>query len=472
MPAGDSSFRRAAKMLRDLAASNVSAAARAADAIDRNVRDADLKCFIGFDAVLAVSAARTVDVKFAGLPAPLRGVPLAVKDNIDLAGSPTSAGTPALAGSIAVATAPALQRLLDAGAFVLGKANMHELAFGVTSRNAAFGFVRNPADRSRSAGGSSGGCAAAVAAGIVPAALGTDTGGSLRVPAAFCGIVGFRPSTGRYPDGGVVPLAASRDTIGPMARVVGDVALLDSVVTGDGILAVPAPNSIRLGVPRGFLTEDLDPQIGQAWQRCLERLADAGTELVAVDVPGLWDLIDATSPLITRYELRRDLETRILPRAGGMSEAGFVASIASSDVRTLFEMTLDSQGAPSAEDYRRAVQVQLPRMRGLLTDVFATHRLDAWIFPTVPIPPFSLEADREVMLNGSARPLFMTTVRNMQQASLAGMPSVSMPMPRAADALPCGLCAESLPGSDRRLLAVAASIELALSGHCSIEESR
>jgi len=191
-------------------------------------------------------------------------------------------------------------------------------------------------------------------------------------------------------------------------------------------------------------------------------------------VPGLWDLIDATSPLITRYELRRDLAACMLTRAGGMSAAGFVASIASPDVRALFEMTLHSQGAPSAEDYRRAVQVQLPQMRRLLADVFATHRLDAWIFPTVPVPPFSLEADREVMLNGSARPLFMTTVRNMQQASLAGMPSVSMPMPmpRAADALPCGLCAESLPGSDRRLLAVAASIELALSGHCCIVESQ
>jgi mandelamide amidase len=256
-----------------------------------------------------------------------------------------------------------------------------------------------------------------------------------------------------------------------MARVVGDVALLDSVVTGDAILSVPTPDSITLGVPRGFLTEDLDCQVGHAWQQALERVADADTRLVEVDVPGLWDLIDATSPLITRHELQRDFAACILTRAGGMSAAGFVASIASPDVRALFEMMLDSQGAPSAEDYQWAVQVQLPQMRRLLADVFAMHRLDAWIFPTVPVLPFSLELEREVELNGKLRPLFSTTVRNMQQASLAGMPSLSMPIPREAGELPCGLCVESLPGSDNRLLAVASSIELALSGHRSIEES-
>ena len=163
---------------------------------------------------------------------PLHGVPLALKDNLDTADMPTTGGTPGLRGSRPARNAPVVQRLLDAGAIVFGKANLHELAYGITNNNAGFGAARNPYDRTRIPGGSSGGVGAAVGARIVPGGIGSDTGGSVRVPAALCGIVGFRPTTGRWPQAGIVPISHTRDTAGPMTRSVADCVLLDRVVTG------------------------------------------------------------------------------------------------------------------------------------------------------------------------------------------------------------------------------------------------
>lgn len=435
-------------------------AARVIDAVRATT---GLNAFIGFDADRLREAARADGPRTGALA----GVAIAIKDNIDVAGWPTSAGTPALRNTIATGTAPAVQRLVDAGALVAGKTNLHELAFGITSRNAAFGFVANPHDPSRSAGGSSGGSAAAVGAGVVAAALGTDTGGSMRVPAAFCGIVGFRPSHGRYPPAGVVPLAASRDVIGPMANNVADVALLDAIICGDDSPLQLPDRPLVLGVPHGFLTDELDVAVDVPWRTALRTLAAAGARLVDVEVSGLLELIDATSPVVTRRDLRRDFPAHILARTAGLNATQFVASIASPDVRAVFEFMLGDVAVPGAADCRHVEQVLLPRMRALIATTFAAHGLDAWLFPTVPVPPFPLEADREVLLNGTPRPLFQTGVRNLQHASLAGMPSLSLPMPVAAAALPCGLCVEALPGRDRPLLGVAAWVEAVLAGRGS-----
>src|SRR5262249_37847638 len=173
----------------------------------------------------------------------LDGVPLIIKDNIDTADYPTTAGTPALARHRPKQNAAVVTRLIDAGALVLGKANVQELAFGPTSTNAAFGPVHNPYDATRIPGGSSGGTGAAVAARLAPAGLGTDTGGSIRVPASLCGVVGFRPSMLRWPQAGIVPISHTRDTAAPLARSVADCALLDGAVTGgaSGIAAADLP---------------------------------------------------------------------------------------------------------------------------------------------------------------------------------------------------------------------------------------
>ncbi|MEO8059617.1 MAG: amidase family protein, partial [Burkholderiales bacterium] len=196
----------------------------------------DLNAFIVLDRAGAIAAARKVDaMRSSGVALPrLAGLPIVVKDNINTRDLPTTAGTAALRDVRPKANAPTLQTLIDAGAIVLGKTNMHELAFGITSTNLTSfaGPVKNPYDTSRIPGGSSGGTAAAIAARIVPSGLGTDTGGSTRVPAALCGIVGLRPSVGnggaerRYDSAGVVPISHTRDTVGPMGRSVADVALL------------------------------------------------------------------------------------------------------------------------------------------------------------------------------------------------------------------------------------------------------
>ena len=191
----------------------------------------DLNAFISLNEERANAAAAALDEQSGtGI---LHGLPIAVKDAIAAAGLPATAGTEALRGYLPEKDADVVEPLIAAGAFVLGKLNMHELSYGITSNNGAFGPVRNPYDLERIPGGSSGGAGAAVAAGLVPAALGTDTGGSVRIPAALCGVVGFRPTTGRYSQKGIVPVSHTRDTAGPLCRSVSDAAMIDAAITGE-----------------------------------------------------------------------------------------------------------------------------------------------------------------------------------------------------------------------------------------------
>ncbi|MES1161464.1 MAG: amidase family protein, partial [Rhizobacter sp.] len=191
---------------------------------------------------------------------PLFGVPLVFKDNIDVAGMPTTAGSPWMADHVPRLHAGVTQRLLDAGALVLGKSNLHEWSQGVTGHNHAYGPARNPHDPSRIAGGSSGGNAVVLATRAAPAAIGTDTGGSVRVPAALCGLVGFRPTIGRWPGDGLVPISPTFDTAGAMARSVADCWLLDGAVTGGPVCGAAASlRGLRLGVPEAYFWEWLDP---------------------------------------------------------------------------------------------------------------------------------------------------------------------------------------------------------------------
>ena len=163
----------------------------------------------------------------------LHGVPIALKDNINTAAFPTTAGTPALRRHRPKANAPVAQALIDAGAIVFGKTGLHELAFGITSNNPGFGAIHNPFDPKHVPGGSSGGSGAVVGARVVPASIGTDTGGSVRVPAAFCGVQGFRPTVRRWPQAGIVPISSTRDTAGPLARNAADLAAIDAAVTSE-----------------------------------------------------------------------------------------------------------------------------------------------------------------------------------------------------------------------------------------------
>lgn len=261
-----------------------------------------LNAFITYDPAGSASRAAEIDADVAAgkRSGPLAGVPIALKDNICTLDYPTTCGSRILEGYRSPFEATIVRRLRDAGAVIIGKTNLDEFAMGSTTENSAFGPTRNPHDSERTAGGSSGGSAAAVAAGIVPAAVGTDTGGSVRQPAAYCGVVGLKPSYGRISRYGVVTFASSLDTVGIFGRSVADAALLLEVLSGpdrfDATAAdLPAPDldnavegdlkGLVIGVPREFFPEQLDPGIAAACSAAIERMRDAGAEIREVSLP-------------------------------------------------------------------------------------------------------------------------------------------------------------------------------------------
>ena len=431
--------------------------------VDMAERRRDLNAFITFDREHALVAARKADglaarKSFAG---PLHGVPIVVKDNIHVAGLPSSAGTPGLQGFVPVRNAPVAEKLIRAGAIVLGKTNMHELAFGITSNNAAFGPARNAYDPSRIAGGSSGGTGNAIAARMAPAGLGSDTGGSVRIPAALNGISGLRPSLGRYSQEGITPIAHTRDTAGPMAREVADLVLLDTIITGARDKVAPATlRGLRVGVPRAVFWKNLDAETERVATAALDRLREAGAVLVEVDMPGLAELNGKVSFPVALYEANVDL-TRYLKRYRiALDIKGLAERIASPDVKGLFASAI----VPGAKDaipekvYRDALAAR-PVLQRLYAETFRTHGIAALVFPTTPLPAAPVGDDQTTKLNGADVPTFPTFIQNTDPGSNAGIPGLTVPIGRTAAGLPVGLELDGPAGSDRRLLGIGLALE-------------
>ena len=425
----------------------------------------DLHAFILVERDSALRAAEDADRRRAqGMRlGPLHGVPIVIKDNIHLAGRPNTAGTPALRGFVPKDTAPVAQALIDAGAIVLGKTNMHELALGITSNNAAFGAVVTPYDKGRFAGGSSGGTAAAIAARMVPAGLGTDTGGSVRIPAALNGIAGLRPTVGRYSQQGITPLSHTRDTAGPMARTVRDLVLLDQVITGD---RQPIPmaglSGVRLGVVRIPFCQNIDGEVARILERSLEKLRAAGVQLVDVELPDLADLYAKAGPPMAAYEVNADLAVYLAKYQTGLTVRAVVDQVASPDVKRLFETVVLGDKAISDAVYREAVETHLPRLRQLYADIFAEQRFDALIFPTTPLPAQPLEQSIETTLNGKTVSTFFTFLANTRPSAFVHLPGLALPMGMTADGLPVGIELDGPVGTDRRLLSVGLALETVL----------
>jgi indoleacetamide hydrolase len=436
-------------------------AEKLADALlARAAANASLAAFITLEPDQVREAARQSDRRRASGASlgPLHGVPLALKDNLNTADLPTSGGTPGLKGHRPKRNAAIVEKLLAAGAIVLGKCNLHELAFGITNNNAAFGPARNPYAPDRIPGGSSGGTAVAVAARLAPGGVGTDTGGSVRVPAALCGIIGFRPSTGRWSQAGVVPISHTRDTPGPMTRSVADCALMDTVVTGatDKVASIGL-QGLRIGVPRRHFWEDLDPELGRICETVLSQLKEAGVVLVEVDMSEEAALDGEAGFPIALYETVVDLGRYLAEHNTGLDFAGLAKRAASPDVNGIL-MSLTGDGAVPEPVYRNAL-----RQRATLQDAYRRHfseqGIAAVVFPTTPAPAALIGEDETFDLNGKPHPTFATFIRNSGPGSVAGIPGISLPAGITASGLPVGIELSGPILGDRELLAIAAAVE-------------
>ncbi len=377
---------------------------------------------------------------------PLHGIPISLKDLVHVAGVRTTSGSaqPAIA---ATSDAPAVAKLKAAGAIVIGKTNLHEFAFGTTSEESAFGPVRHPLDASRSAGGSSGGAAAGLATGMCFGALGTDTGGSIRIPSAACGTVGLKATTGEISCDGVVPLSTSLDHLGPMARSVADVALLFAVLTGRPVRTLPPVSTtterLVFGVPRPYFCDRIDPGVRQALERTCAALTAAGHAIRDVSVEhAAWTpdvYLHIVLPEASRYH------ARFLERSPALYSPG---------VRVRLEMGRYLL----AEDYIRALDLR----KALTAAVDRTlDECDALLLPTLPIPAPPLGATT-VDVNGAPEPVRAAMLRLTQLFNITGHPSVALPAPQDVDALPRSVQIVGRRHQTDRVLTLAAVVERCL----------
>ncbi len=424
-------------------------------------QQARLNAFVSFDASAMLALAREADRADAEAALrPLHGMPIAIKDNINTVMLPTTAGTAGLSSRFPKTNASVVQALFSAGAIPGGKTNMHELALGVTSNNCWSGAVRNPWNIDMIAGGSSGGSAAAVAGRVSPAALGTDTGASVRLPASLCGVVGFRPSVRRYPGDGIVPVSRSRDVVGPIARSVEDVALIDEILSGHRqALEVLEPRAIRLGVPRAPFFQDLDSNVQTVIEAALSALAGAGVQLVEISLGSVNLWTEKIGLAAVLHEMARDMPHYLNECGYDLSLEEIVAGISSPDVAHLFAQRRELDISGNA--YHAALDARV-HLQAAYAECFSAHRLDAIVFPTAPMPASRVGEDHSVLLNGRRVPTFPTYIRNTDPGSNAGIPGISLPAGLASTGLPIGLELDGPSCGDRRLLAIAAMVERAL----------
>ena len=400
-----------------------------------------LNAFITVTAELAMEQARRAeaDIAAGNYRGPLHGIPIALKDLLDTAGVRTTAGSNQYHERVPQHDAELVRRLKDAGAVIIGKLNMHEFAFGMTGAVSAFGPTKNPRNPERIAGGSSSGSAAAVAAGMCLAAIGSDTAGSIRCPAALCGIVGHRPSAKLLPMRGVVPLSTSFDTLGPMTRAVRDAAIMLDALSGtthyESVLEEDVAQ-LRVGVARKNFFVDLDPEVGASMEAALATLGSLVAQVreIELPLPGFRTIFDAEI-----YEYH---------------EAMIEQSPELYDPRTLFR--LDNCRGISATDYIRERR-RLAEFRMKVEEVF--ERVDVIVTPTVPVPAPKL-ADVETLAIPDVRPFEVKhLMRNTAPFSVLFWPSISVPCGTTRDGLPIGMQLSARPGADSTVLRVAYAFE-------------
>jgi Asp-tRNA(Asn)/Glu-tRNA(Gln) amidotransferase A subunit family amidase len=424
-----------------------------------------LGALIRHDPDAFIEAAKEADQLQANgrTPGPLHGVPILIKDNIDVQGLPCSAGTPALEHDYPKNNAPVVQRLVDAGALIAGKANLYELAVGGTSLNRHFGRVANPWNPDLIPGGSSSGSAAAVAAHLVPGSLGTDTNGSVRGPCSLSGIAGFRPSFQRYPGQGIIPHTPTRDSVGVMANTVADVAVLDGILSGEtNTLDHLDLSGVRLGRPRGDFYAFIDDRTASVIDSAVTILEQLGAIIVDADIPELSELTAKCAWTISGYEVPHELPGILAQRGTQLTIGDIVAGIASPVVRERFNPLAVNLDILEPQ-YRVAMNTYRPRLQKRLQEYFESNGLAAFIFPMTPFPAPAIDEDNaDLEINGKViKGGFAHVIDNTVYQSASGIPSLVVPAGLTSDGLPVGLGFDGPHGSDQNLLAIGRAFEIA-----------
>jgi aspartyl-tRNA(Asn)/glutamyl-tRNA(Gln) amidotransferase subunit A len=440
-----------------------------------NAEDPEIHAYLTLSEDRALKQAQHIDdlVTKGDLLPPLAGVPIGIKDVMVTKGVRTTAGSRILEKFIPPYDCTAVARLEAAGAIILGKMNCDEFAMGSSNENSAYGPVRNPRDKSRVPGGSSGGSAAAVAAGTVVATLGSDTGGSIRQPASFCGVVGLMPTYGRVSRYGLIAFASSLDHIGPLTKTVKDAAILLRVIAGrdplDSTSAdVPVPDyeadlmqsvaGLKIGVPKEYFGEGLDPEVREAVEAGISRLRAAGCEIIPISLP------HTAYAIPTYYVIATAEASANLARFDGV-RYGYRAK----GVRTLTEMYRKSRDEAFGTEVKRRIMLgtyalssgyydayylKAQRVRTLLTRDFeqAFQKVDAIVTPTAPTPAFKLGEKSDDPLSMYLADIYTVT------ADLAGIPGISVPCGHTASGLPIGLQVLGKHFDESTVLRVAAAV--------------
>jgi len=439
--------------------------------------DGKLDAFLALDAEGARTAAREVDRKrTAGEPlGALAGVPIALKDNLVTKGLATTAGSKILAGWIPPYDGSAAERLRATGAIIVGKLNLDEFGMGSSTENSAFQKTKNPWNAERVPGGSSGGSAAAVAAGLCAASLGTDTGGSIRQPAALCGVVGVKPTYGRVSRWGVVAFASSLDQVGPLARTVDDAARMLGVIAGHDprdatSLDAPVPDyvaalaggvrGLRIGLPREYFDAQIDPEVRAALDRTIAALREGGAEVGAVTLPH-------TALALPAYYIVAPAEASSnLARYDGVRYGQRV------EATDLLDMYRRTRGAGFGPEVKRRIMLGTYALRSGYYDAYykkaqqvrtlikrdyeaAFAVADVLLTPTTPSAAFPFGA--------KATPLdmYLADIFTLS-CNLAGLPGISVPCGLTGDGLPIGAQLLGKPLDEATLLRAGAAIESAV----------
>jgi aspartyl-tRNA(Asn)/glutamyl-tRNA(Gln) amidotransferase subunit A len=477
----DFSARSAREIARAVNARQVSAA-EIATSVSAAVpeRDRDLGAFLTLTPELMLAHARRVDERIAaGETLPLAGVPVAIKDNMCLRGTRTTCGSKMLENWIAPYTGTAVERLLNAGALPIGKTNMDEFAMGSSCENSALGVTRNPYDLDRVPGGSSGGSAAAVGGGLATISLGSDTGGSIREPAAFCNVVGFKPTYGRVSRYGLIAFASSLDQIGPFARTVEDAALTYDAIAGYDPFDATSLNQplestagalrtdlrgLRIGIVKQFATADLGAAVDAAYRQAYADLANLGADLVEVELPA------AKFGLATYYLIAPAECSSNLARFDGVR---YGLRVDGADVGEMYEKTRAQGFGPEVKrriligtyalssGYYDAYYVKAQKARTAIADDFkrAFERCDVIASPAASSPAFTFNAKSDPVA------MYLMDYYTIP-VSLAGLPSLSVPCGAVVPeggvlAMPLGLQLASPLFSERLLLGAAHAYERA-----------